>query len=54
MELGFVRIDVTPFEFLHPATPSALIPAVTRLEKLISKSPLVNLAGSIKIVAFRP
>jgi SAM-dependent methyltransferase len=53
MERGFVNIDVTPFEFLHPATPPALIPAVTKLEELISKSPLVNFAGSIKIVASR-
>jgi ubiquinone/menaquinone biosynthesis C-methylase UbiE len=51
---GFANISVTPFEFLHPATPSPLIPAVIKLEELISKGPLVSFAGSIKIVAFRP
>src|SRR5215471_5911669 len=48
---GFTRLDVAPFEFLHPGTPKALISTITKLEELISKTPLVNFAGSIKIVA---
>ncbi len=51
---GFSPVDVAVFEFLHPSTPRVLISTVTKLEAIISKTLLVNFAGSIKIVAVRP
>ena len=38
-----------PFEFLHPATPPALIGPVRRLERLLESSPARGIAGSVRI-----
>ena len=43
-----------PFEFLHPATPGPLIGAVTALERLVERTPLRAIAGSIAISGRRP
>jgi len=43
-----------PFEFLHPATPRRLIPAVTRLERVLERTPARAIAGSIRIAGRRP
>jgi ubiquinone/menaquinone biosynthesis C-methylase UbiE len=51
---GFVSIFAEPFEFLHPAVPEAWVPAVVRLESWVEKTPLRQIAGSIKISALRP
>ncbi len=51
---GFVDVRVTPFEFLHPATPRALVPAVLWLERLLERTPLVRIAGSLRIEAMKP
>jgi ubiquinone/menaquinone biosynthesis C-methylase UbiE len=51
---GFIDINVDPFEFLHPATPEKLIPFVVALEKIVSNTPLVHFAGSLKISAQKP
>jgi SAM-dependent methyltransferase len=50
---GFVDVSAAPFEFLHPATPAPLIAPVVRLERLVERTPLVYMAGSIKITASR-
>jgi hypothetical protein len=42
-----------PFEFLHPSTPKPLIPLVVALESLVSKTPLVKIAGSIRIAGYK-
>ncbi len=54
LRAGFVNVSAAPFEFLHPATPAPLIAPVVRLERLIGGTPLIKLAGSIKIMASRP
>jgi len=51
---GFASVSAEPFEFLHPATPEAWVPAVVRLESWVEKTPLRKIAGSIKISAMRP
>ncbi len=43
-----------PFEFLHPATPRALIGAVGALERLAERTPLRAIAGSIAVAGRRP
>jgi SAM-dependent methyltransferase len=51
---GFDEISVRPFEFLHPATPGPLIPCVKAVESVISRTPLVEIAGSLLIQARKP
>lgn len=51
---GLVNISVNPYEFLHPSTPQRLIPIVERLEGFVSKTPLIEIAGSLLIEAYRP
>lgn len=43
-----------PFDFLHPSTPRALIPAVRRLEDVLEKTPARRIAGSIRIAGRKP
>ena len=52
---GFQNIEIVPFDFLHPLTPSALIPFVDRLGRGVEHIPfLKEIAGSLYIKAFRP
>ena len=49
---GFKNVAVIPFDFLHPAVPARLIPAVSALGELAEKIPIVKeIAGSISIQA---
>ena len=50
-----LAVDVCePFEFLHPATPPRLIGAVKRLERVLERTPLRGIAGSIRVAGHRP
>ena len=50
----FVDIAITPFDWLHPATPTALINAVSNLGALLELLPFVReFAGSLIIYARR-
>jgi SAM-dependent methyltransferase len=51
---AYERISVRPYEFLHPSSPENLIPFILRLEKLVSATPLVEIAGSLLIEAYKP
>ena len=52
---GFRSIDIQPFDWLHPATPPALIPVVSRAGRILEALwPLRELAGSLSIRAERP
>jgi SAM-dependent methyltransferase len=51
---GFEVELCRPFEFLHPATPAALIGAVGVLERLVERTPLRAIAGSIAVAGRRP
>ena len=52
--LGFARFAVHYFDFLHPATPPAFIPAVESLAERLERVPLLRaVAGSLLIHAVR-
>lgn len=52
---GFRTVSITPFDWLHPATPEALIPAVRGLGKVAERVwPVREFAGSLYIRAVRP
>jgi 2-polyprenyl-3-methyl-5-hydroxy-6-metoxy-1,4-benzoquinol methylase len=52
---GFEEVAITPFDWLHPATPPVLIPKVQRLGRLLERLPgVAELAGSLWIRARRP
>jgi hypothetical protein len=51
-QAGFIDIVIKPFDFLHPAMPSSLIPLVASLGNLAEKLPLFKeIAGSLYISA---
>jgi ubiquinone/menaquinone biosynthesis C-methylase UbiE len=52
--LKYEQISVRPFEFLHPMTPSFLIPFAIRTEKFLELTPVRNIAGSLQIKARKP
>ena len=43
-----------PFEFLHPSTPMRLIPRVRGLERVLERTPLRGIAGSVRVAGHRP
>lgn len=52
---GFLDVEITPFDWLHPATPPVLIPLVRRLQRLLEATPILReLAGSLLITARLP
>lgn len=51
---GFVDVVAQPYEFLHPAVPSAAIDRVIAVERLLERSPVRAIAGSLRIEARRP
>ena len=49
---GFVKIDIRPFDFLHPGTPAALVPPIRALSSALSSVPAVReVGGSLQIYA---
>jgi len=53
--VGFAGVRITPFDFLHPATPRAMIGAVRRLGRGLEAVPGIReLAGSLHIEGERP
>lgn len=49
---GFREIQITPFDFLHPKTPSRFIPTVQAIGSFLEKIPLISdIAGSLYIRA---
>jgi 2-polyprenyl-3-methyl-5-hydroxy-6-metoxy-1,4-benzoquinol methylase len=52
---GFECIEITPFDWLHPATPAPLIPLVSWIGRGLEKTPgLREFSGSLYIRARRP
>ena len=52
---GFCDVRITPFDWLHPATPVALIPAVSAIGRILEKVwPIREICGSLQIVARKP
>jgi SAM-dependent methyltransferase len=42
-----------PFEFLHPSTPAALIRATRAAERMLERTPLRAIAGSLRVAGHR-
>jgi 2-polyprenyl-3-methyl-5-hydroxy-6-metoxy-1,4-benzoquinol methylase len=54
-EAGFQAVSIRNVDWLHPATPPALIPAVSNLGLVLEKLPLIReFTGSVIIRAQRP
>lgn len=53
-QAGLVVDVCEPFEFLHPSTPRPLIGSVERVERVLERTPLREIAGSIRISGHRP
>ena len=52
---GLAEATVTPFDFLHPATPPALIGAVEKVGRAVERIPIAReIAGSMLIAAVKP
>lgn len=52
---GYAEVEVTPFDWLHPATPAALIPLLSGVAGWLERVPVVReFAGSLAIRARRP
>lgn len=55
LQTGFEEVEITPFDWLHPATPVPLISTVRKLGWLLEKIPAVReFAGSLYIRCRRP
>lgn len=53
--VGFCDVRIVPFDWLHPATPAALIPFVSGLGRLFEAIPLVReFSGSLLMSARKP
>jgi 2-polyprenyl-3-methyl-5-hydroxy-6-metoxy-1,4-benzoquinol methylase len=54
-QAGFIEAQVTPFDWLHPATPRPLIPLIDRLGRVVERIPLMReFAGSVVCRATAP
>lgn len=52
---GFVDIQITPFDWLHPAIPTPLISTVETIGKVLEKLPIIReFSGSLLISAQKP
>ena len=53
--LGFTRVSVEPYDFLHPGTPESLTPSLEALGLVMEKIPLLReFSGSLVIQARKP
>ena len=53
--LGFINVQVKPFDFLHPAIPSLLISVIKPISTWLEFLPLIReIAGSLIITAKKP
>jgi 2-polyprenyl-3-methyl-5-hydroxy-6-metoxy-1,4-benzoquinol methylase len=55
LQAGFEDIQITPFDWLHPITPTSLINSVKRIGLVLEKIPVIReFAGSLYIRCCRP
>ena len=55
IKTGFEKIEIIPFDWLHPATPTSLIRLINNLGKLLENTPILReFAGSLYIQCRRP
>lgn len=54
-EAGMIKVEITPFDWLHPSTPKKLISQVNSLGQIFEKIPILKeFSGSLLIRAERP
>jgi len=54
-KIGFDNIEIMPFDWLHPATPTPLIRLMSNIGKLLENTPILReFAGSLYIQCRRP
>ncbi len=54
-QAGFYRVKVTPFDWLHPAVPAALVEMVAHAGDILERLAVIReFAGSLHIVGFKP
>ena len=54
INFGFKNVSIRPFDFLHPFTPSMLIPFISNIGNLVERIPLAKeIAGSLLICGSR-
>jgi SAM-dependent methyltransferase len=54
-QAGYVESSIQPFDFLHPATPPALVAGVARASEFLERLPLVReFTGSFLVVGRKP
>ena len=54
-QAGFTNVNVTPFDWLHPAVPKKFIPIVLQIGIVLEKIPIVKeFSGSLLITAQKP
>ncbi len=51
---GLVVEECVPFDFLHPSTPAPWIGAVARLGRVLERTPIREIAGSIRVSGHAP
>jgi hypothetical protein len=52
---GFTRVDITPYDIVHPLVPSWMIPSIQSLAFILEHAPLIReLCGTLYISAQRP
>jgi len=55
IKTGFEKIEIMPFDWLHPATPIPLIRLIGNIGKLLENTPILReFAGSLYIQCRRP
>ncbi len=55
LNTGFHDVSIVPFDWLHPAVPEKLIPAISATGRVLEKIPLVReFSGSLHLSAMRP
>ena len=52
---GFINIEIKPFDWLHPSTPSKLIPLISSIGRILERVPFLReLSGSLIISGNKP
>ena len=55
LKAGFQKVEVKPFDWLHPTTPAPLIRVIRSLGRILEKMPVMReFAGSLHIRCYRP
>ena len=54
-EVGFEKVAVLPFDFLHPGMPVRLIDSLNKIGQILERTPIIKeIAGSLRVFASKP